>query len=105
MKLNISYARCISQVALLGNVTQNIRAVIMEWDESNIKLLFYYDRKPTDEEEDLAEQVATEIISDCTEYMIEVEKWILPFPAKVPYKEKQLFIYHRYEPLPAAEAL
>jgi len=100
MKLDIASLRCISQVALLGSVTPNLRAVIVTFDSKYIRLFFYYDHSPSEEEEELAEEVATELISDCTEYMIETEKTTMAYPQTIPEKKDGIFIYHRYEPLP-----
>ncbi len=98
--MNIASLRCVSQVALLGQVTPNLRAVTTAFDSECIRLCFYYDQEPSEQERELAEEVASEIISDFTEYMIETEKIILAYPHKIPNKKDIIFIYHRHEPLP-----
>ena len=97
MKLDISKLRCISQVALLGSITSNLRAVIIEFDNKIIRVFFYYNNAPSEEEEELAEEVASEIISDCTEYMIEVEKITVAYPQKIPDRKDGIYVYFRHE--------
>ncbi|MCB1181659.1 MAG: hypothetical protein KDK55_06545 [Chlamydiia bacterium] len=97
MKLDISKLRCVSQVALLGSITPNLRAVIIAFDNESIRLFFYYNNAPSEEEEELAEEVASEIISDCTEYMIETEKITVAYPQKIPEKKDGVYVYFRHE--------
>lgn len=97
MKLDISKLRCVSQVALLGCITSNLRAVIIAFDNKNIRLFFYYNNHPSEEEEELAEEVASEIVSDCTEYMIEIEKITVAYPQKIPEKQDGIYVYCRHE--------
>ena len=97
MKLDVSKLRCISQVALLGSITPNLRAVVVGFDHASIKLFFYYHDTPSEAEEELAEEVASELISDCTEYMIQTEKITMAYPQKIPGKKKGVFVYLRHE--------
>lgn len=85
------------QVALLGTVTPNLRAVVVECRNKIIKIFFYYDQSPSGCELELAETVATETIADFTEYMIDSEKITFPYPKKIPSREGGIFVYHRYE--------
>ena len=98
MKLDVASLRCIAQVALLGAVTPNLRAVVVAFENECIQLFFYYDQVPSEEEEELAEEVATEFVSDCTEYMIKTKKITVSYPEKIPDQRNSIFIYHRYEP-------
>ncbi len=87
MIINISSLRCVSQVALLGAVTPNLRGVFLECKSKNIKIFFYYNHSPSDKELELAEIVASEIIADFTECMVDTEKITFPFPKKIPSRE------------------
>lgn len=95
--INFASLRCVTQVALLGAVTPNLRGVVVQCRNKNINVFFYYDHTPSDHELELAETVATEIISDFPDYMIDTEKITFPFPKKIPAREDGIFIYHRYE--------
>lgn len=97
MSINFASLRSVSQVALLGAVTHNLRGIVIECKNKNIKIFFYYNHAPTDNEVELAEIVATEIIADFTEYTIATEKITFPFPKKIPPREEGIFVYHRYE--------
>lgn len=52
------------QRALLGNVTPNVRAVIANLENKNINLYFYYDGVISDDDEETASVVETEVIAD-----------------------------------------
>jgi len=97
MTITISSVRCALQVSLLGSVTNNLKAVKISILETNFILYFYYDNEPNDNEIDLSEIVSTEVISGYMEATAEVKRFILPEPIKIPFKEGEIFVYHRYE--------
>lgn len=100
----ISYCRIIfsTQGALFGSITDNLRAVKVEFGNDFIILLFYYDQKPSEFEEEAAEIVGTEVISDFGDILFRiltdfrVEKKHLPYPNRIP--DQGVWIYYRYEP-------
>lgn len=60
----VSYIKLSLQRALLGNVTPNIRAVVVDIEEKKITLLFYFDGETDGDDEELASVVETEVIAD-----------------------------------------
>jgi hypothetical protein len=98
MELNVLNIRCVSQVALLGSVTPNLRAVNIQFSEKQIVMHFYYNENYSEIEDEEAEMVGSELISSFTDCMLEIEKHIYPYPGKIPVQG--IFVYHRYEPLP-----
>lgn len=84
--------------AFWGNVTPNLRAIYVLFKEQDFfEMVFCYDQKPTEDEEELASLADTEIISNFssslvrTDYRIEV----IPYPQKL--SENGMYLYHRYE--------
>ena len=98
MELNVLNISCVSQVALLGSVTPNLRAVNVQFSEKQIVMHFYYNENYSEIEDEKAEMVGSELISSFTDCMLEIEKHIYPYPGKIPVRG--IFVYHRYEPLP-----
>ncbi|WHP32245.1 hypothetical protein QMG90_04745 [Trabulsiella odontotermitis] len=79
-----SYVRLSLQRALLGNVTPNIRAVVVELKNKNISLLFYFDGEPNDDDEELVSVVETEVIADFDEdFVIEAIATRLDYPQPI----------------------
>jgi hypothetical protein len=93
--ITISSIRCVLQVALLGAVTPNLRAVNANFDENNIELFFYYENPPSEDEEELSSVIETEVYSDFIDISIVTERIVLPASEKIP--EKQLMIFLRKE--------
>lgn len=86
-----------AQRALLDKVTENLRAVCLVINDECINLFFYYDKTPSEEEEELASLADTEIISDfpSPEYKTRFFQKIVPFPEKIP--DIGDCVYHRFE--------
>ncbi len=59
--------------------------------------VFYYDKAPSEEEEELASIADTEFIADfpSPEYKTRFDKKVIPYPEKIP--DFGFCIYHRYE--------
>lgn len=95
MELTISSIRCVLQVALLGAVTPNLRAVIVETEKDEMTLYFYYDEKFSEEEEENAEVVATEVMTDFLDHVVNLKHIVLPYPEKLP--EIGIRVFQRYE--------
>lgn len=62
-----NYFKLSIQRALLGNVTNNMRAIIAELSENNIGLFFYYDGEVHEDDEEIVSEIETEVIADFNE--------------------------------------
>lgn len=89
--------RLSAQRALLDRVKPTLREAYIAEVEDTIKLIFYYDREITDEDEDMAGDAGAEVISDFPgPYMIEWELIRCDYPQKTPFTPGYL-VYARYE--------
>jgi hypothetical protein len=95
MSITASALRCALQIALLGAVTPNLRAINAIVKEKNIEIYFYYEKNPSEEEEDLSEIVETEIFSYFMDTSITTNRIVSPLSDKIP--EIGLRIFHRSE--------
>ncbi len=94
--MDIAYIRSSIQVALLGHITPNLRGISIEYKESNLKTLFYYDNPPSEDEKELANLVDTEFISDFPNLVkTDFEIIHLPQPQRIP--NQGMLVYLRYE--------
>lgn len=89
---------CILQVALLGFVTPNLRAVIFYCHENDICLIFYYDQSPSENELELASLADTEFISNLSSCKHKTEYKIITLPYPKPIPKDGTLVYLRYEP-------
>lgn len=86
---------------MLGCITPNIRYITVKYGNEYIFLYFYYQNQPSKEEEELAEEIASEVVSDFPDIALisfEVNKIVLPYPHKAP--DGEFIVYHKYEPTP-----
>jgi len=98
MNISITDIRCNLQVALLGAVTSNLRAVTVTLLEKKLVLNFYYENEPTENEIDLAQVASTDVLSGFTILIsVEEQQIVLPQSESIPLKNKDLLVYHRYE--------
>jgi hypothetical protein len=96
MNITVSSIRCCLQVALLGAITENLRAVAVELDSNLIKIYFYYDSSPSEEEKDIAETISSEVISDYPNLIeVKIYQSILPIKTKIP--NVGIRVFHRRE--------
>lgn len=86
--------RAASQIALLGAVTINLRAVNILLEERQILINFYYE-KINNEEEEIPEIVAAEMITYFEDFDVSVYSIILPLSKTIP--EEGLRIFSRKE--------
>lgn len=88
--MNVSYElvkllKLSIQNALLGNVTSNIRSIVVNIVDKNIRLFFYYDGDISVEDKENASLISSEVISnfeegfDINEDLIRLD---YPFPIK-----------------------
>ncbi len=97
MNINDSSIRCSLQVALLGHITNSLRAINVKRVEKNIKLYFYYDALPSEEEIEISEVIASEIMSDFFNLTIQIVREVLPSELEIP--QFGLRVFQRYEKL------
>jgi hypothetical protein len=74
------------QRALLGFVTQDLRAVdVIFEDEENFTVIFYYNRELSEDEEELSSLAETEFMSDFPPPYFHIERIlkILPYPNRI----------------------
>jgi len=81
--------------ALLGEVTPSLRAATIQWSNEEVSLFFYYDGEVSEEDNESAECVATEVISDFSECALEIDILRWDFPKSIPQKGER--VYHRRE--------
>lgn len=82
--------------ALWGIVTPNLREVSIQEKNNVITLYFYYDLEPSEEEIDLSEDAATEVIANFSDpYLIACERQIIRAPEKINFTG--YLIYSRFE--------
>ena len=95
MNITVSSIRCSLQVALLGAVTPNLRAVSVTTFQNEVTLYFYYEHQPCDEEIEISEVVASEVVSDFIEVSIIVKRIVLQMPKNI--TEKGILVFHKRE--------
>lgn len=95
MIITISAIRCALQVALLGSVTSNLRAINADLKEKAVELYFYYETSPSEEEEELSEIIVTELYADFINVSIEIHRIVLSLSSKIP--DIGIRIFHRKE--------
>lgn len=96
-KLEIPSIKVASQYALLGVITNNLRAVSASFIEKKIALYFYYDRAPSDEEIDLSERATKKFISCFGKITGEIKRFVIPEPERIPLENDSTWVYWRYE--------
>lgn len=93
----VSQLRFSVQRALLGAVTPNLRGVTVGWGDGTIRLRFYYDGAISEEDEEQARCVGTEVIADFwSPWTIEEE--IVRHDAPQPMERLAAWVYLRKEP-------
>lgn len=75
MTETISYSSIILSFnrALLGEVTENLMAIICDWNDSHINMRCYFSTEASDIDIDSIECVATEVAADFSAHGIDVE--------------------------------
>ncbi|MCH9609834.1 MAG: hypothetical protein S4CHLAM45_01960 [Chlamydiales bacterium] len=82
--------RAASQIALLGAVTKNLRAINILHEGKKILVNFYY-KKINDKEEEIPEIFATEMIAYFEDYDVEACSVILPLSETIPEEGIRIF--------------
>ncbi len=97
--IDISYALLATQRALLGEVTPNLRAVIIELEPKNKsgKIFFYYQGEISEEVFDVASCVITEITAAFpVGYQFEEHIERLDTPSKIPIQGRLAYLRKEY---------
>lgn len=95
--INIGYIRSSIQVALLGHITTNLRALYIEYKDIHITLNFIYYENPNEDELELANLVHSEFYADFpfSKFSIDFEVLIIPISKQIP--KRGFFVYLRFE--------
>lgn len=93
MQTEEEYKACLSlQRALLGVVTKSLRAVSFVLSENFIAIYFFYDGEISEKEEELAWDVAAEVIADFpSSYMVSSKVIQVNYPQKIDVKGRTVF--------------
>ena len=83
--------RAASQIALLGAVTKNLRAINVIQEGKKILVNFYYEKINDEEEEEIPEIFATEMIAYFEDYDINACSIILPLSETIPEEGIRIF--------------
>ena len=82
--------------ALWGEVSPALRAASIKLDNQTVHVFFFYDGEISDEDQESAECVATEVIASFPNYKLEVDIRRLDYPNPLPYVMGEL-VYKRRE--------
>jgi hypothetical protein len=94
--MNVGRLRLSAMRALWGIVTPNLRKVSIQEKDDVISLYFYYDQEPSEEEIELSEDAATEVIADFPEpFLISCNRCVIAYPEKINFHG--YLIYSRFE--------
>jgi hypothetical protein len=72
------------QSALLGEIDFHYRAVSVDWLEETIKLYFFFDKEPSEKDEDAAEIIATNMLANFFENSSEIKCIYVPESTAIP---------------------
>jgi hypothetical protein len=94
--MDVARLRLSAMRALWGIATPNLREVSIQEKDDVITLYFYYDQEPSEEEIDLSEDAATEVIANFSEpFLIACERKVARYPEKINFEG--YLIYSRFE--------
>ena len=86
-----------AQRSLWGVDTPNLIKVYPYQQENTVSIYFYYDNQPSELEEELFEDAATEFIASFPHpILLENEKYVVSYPQKI--EGSGFLVYSRYEP-------
>lgn len=101
MVIGIGKLKLTAQVALLGNVTPNLRSVCVQVEDHKIFVRFYYDRELSEDDKECAESTMDDIIADLhtdtdgVETFFDYDFLQLSYPEKPPLIGH--WVYYRFE--------
>lgn len=85
------------QVALLGEITPNIRGITCGWSTSLIRIHCYFQGEINDDDKESMECVETEIIAGFTEHEVNLECKRLDLPEPLNPHTLSAWVYRRRE--------
>lgn len=84
---------------LLGEVSPELRSASIKWDDPCVYVYFFYDGPISEENEESAQCVATEVIACFPKHQLEVNIQRLDYPHPLPQDVGEL-VYRRREAKP-----
>jgi hypothetical protein len=85
------------RLALLGEITPNIRGITCGWNEQEVIIKYYFDGSFSEEEQENMECVATEVISHIPDRNIDVECRRIDSPESLQNHKLNEWVYLRKE--------
>jgi len=85
------------QVALLGRVTANMRAVLVSWTEKEIWINFRFDQPASPQEIELVSEVETEVISHLPDHLPHCQIDAIACSNKLDINLGEVLVFHRFE--------
>jgi len=86
-----------TQVGMLGNITPNIRMITCGWKEEEILIRAVFDGLITEENKELIELIATEVVADFKRFYIKTEYIRLDAPSSLAQLFLTIVVYLRFE--------
>lgn len=83
------------QVALLGMVTVSMRSVLVSWTDKNVQIRIVFDKMISQDEEELASEIESEVISHLPEHAVRCQAEFCPLPAKVKINPDEVPVFER----------
>lgn len=95
------YLRLVLQRALLGDVFQTLRAVSFQWIPKVLRLRFFVDGAPSEDDLDSVSEIEGEVISCFPSKNIldhvEIDVLDYPMPNAIQLSKNEWFVFHRKE--------
>lgn len=85
------------QVALLGNINQNVRGVTCKWDRETIILRAIFDGPISNDDRELIELAATEVLAHMSRHLVKVECIQVGQPEGLASYLLNAWVYRRFE--------
>ena len=85
------------QVSLLGMITSNVRGITCGWDNNNIVIKHIFESNFSDEDVELCEEVASEVIASFPHHNIETHQAFIPLPDSIDDEFLSAWVYLRRE--------
>jgi hypothetical protein len=86
-----------TQVALLGEISPNVRGIAIDWNNTDIHLRAIFDGEPNEDDIDSMECAGTEIIASFPEHEIRVELIRKDTPLLIEENRLKAWVYRRKE--------
>jgi hypothetical protein len=83
------------QVALLGMVTDSMRSVLVSWTDKDVQIRVVFDKMISQDEEELASEIESEVISHLPEHTIRCQAEFCPLSIKVKINPNEVRVFER----------